>query len=395
MASESFQNAKKLMNKNYDTEPFPTHAAIVAYWFQRTDEIKVNIAAACPKCWACGQDWNERFWSKQPTPLSRTFTHWERAPLQRCHIISRKLGGKNETANLFLMCNECHDLAPNTTDRPLFFAWAKRQDYLKRREKRLREAFEDFGLDSDDVSFLKAFFETLRSPAFKSWIGDNTLCHWPQDKKRGSRLTEATIVAAYIAFRKIHSRFAEKGDNQERGLRDGASEMAAILAEIAKDEKHSQRKRQTAQFAAMRATRANRGKYAPFGWESEPQEKRLGNCGPSRKLLVPHAGEQAVLRRIFELIGRRQSTSQVAKFLNSQGMKPKGKPRYLPGGQPVESKGIWYAATVQSVLEHSTLVDGTYCEVTNEGRRLSFHVVRPSHAGSYRAKAPLSKTGVV
>lgn len=136
--------------------------------------------------------------------------------------------------------------------------------------------------------------------------------------------------------------------------------------------------RQTAQFAAMRANRESRGKYAPFGWESEPQQERVGKWGPSAKLLVPHVDEQAILERIFELISRTQSTSQVATFLNRHGMKSKGKPRYLLGGQPVESRGIWYAATVQSVLEHSTLVDGTYCEVTKEGRRLSYHVVRRS-----------------
>jgi Recombinase/HNH endonuclease len=374
------------MNRNYDARPFPTHAAIVAYWFQHTDEIKVDIDAACPKCWACGQDWNKRFWSKQAMPSGRTFTVWERAPLQRCHIVPRKLDGHNDPSNLFLMCNECHDVAPNTTDRSLFFEWVKNQDYSRRREKRLRQALDDFGLDSENLAVQQALLKVLCSAGFRSWIAENILCHWPQDKKCGSRLTESSVVAAFIAFTRCQSECPQETNEQPDKVLQGdpSKLMKAILAEISKSERHSHRERQTTRFAAMRSSRERRANYAPFGWECESLQERASYCAAAPKLLIPHAEEQAVLVRIFELIDLKHSTSQVAKFLNRHGMKPKGKPRYLPGGQPVMSKGIWYPSTVQSVLEHSELVDGTCCEVTNEGGRLSFHIVRQNHEMSRR-----------
>ena len=392
VAAEHLQNTERMTSTKFDSRPFPPHSAIVAYWFDHTDEIKVAIDAGCPQCWACGQNWNKRFRSKQAMPSGRTFTLWERAPLQRCHIVPRKLGGNNDASNLFLMCNECHDVAPNTTDRSLFFEWARSQDYLRRREKRLRQALDDFGLDSESLTVQRALLKVLCSAAFGSWVAENTLCHWPQDKKCGPRLTESTVVAAFIAFTRCQSGCPQETNEQPDEVLQGdpSKLMKAILAEISKSERHSHRERQTTQFAAMRSSRERRANYAPFGWECEPLQKRAGHCSAVPKLLIPHAEEQAVLVRIFELIDLKHSTSQVAKFLNRHGMKPKGKPRYLPGGQPVESKGIWYASTVQSVLEHSRLVDGTYCEVTNEGGRLSFHIIRQNLEVSSYASAAAS-----
>ena len=43
--------------------------------------------------------------------------------LQRCHIVPESLGGKDEPSNFFLLCDRCHRMYPNTTDRDLFFIW--------------------------------------------------------------------------------------------------------------------------------------------------------------------------------------------------------------------------------------------------------------------------------
>ncbi|MFD1903049.1 HNH endonuclease [Paenibacillus rhizoplanae] len=47
--------------------------------------------------------------------------NWDRVPLQRCHIIARQFDGEDIPDNLFLMCKNCHDRAPNTKSREAFF----------------------------------------------------------------------------------------------------------------------------------------------------------------------------------------------------------------------------------------------------------------------------------
>lgn len=39
---------------------------------------------------------------------------WNNVPLQRCHIVAKQFGGSDGASNLFLMCVDCHDKAPNT-----------------------------------------------------------------------------------------------------------------------------------------------------------------------------------------------------------------------------------------------------------------------------------------
>jgi len=42
---------------------------------------------------------------------------------ERCHIIAKSLGGSYKCDNLFLMCEDCHQRSPNTTDPKIFFEW--------------------------------------------------------------------------------------------------------------------------------------------------------------------------------------------------------------------------------------------------------------------------------
>ena len=78
---------------------------IVNYWFSRIDEsdFSVDAAEAHERCWRCGCKRN----------------------LERCHIVPDSLGGKDEPANLVLLCARCHAENPNVTDPEIMWDWLK------------------------------------------------------------------------------------------------------------------------------------------------------------------------------------------------------------------------------------------------------------------------------
>lgn len=62
-----------------------------------------------PCCFACA--WYSERWVKE-TPKSS----WERATLERAHIIPASLGGSDGAANLILLCAPCHRDSPDLPD---------------------------------------------------------------------------------------------------------------------------------------------------------------------------------------------------------------------------------------------------------------------------------------
>ena len=87
-----------------------------------------------PCCWACGERAiNDReltrFFDAHPDTEDREFFKKlyalkpVRSKLNRCHIRPNALGGEDSPENLFLMCEECHALSPDTTNRGAFFRW--------------------------------------------------------------------------------------------------------------------------------------------------------------------------------------------------------------------------------------------------------------------------------
>lgn len=88
-----------------------------------------------PRCWGCGRpavrdseldkwinktcgDGDEdiqlrNLWSSKET----------KHLLNRCHIVPGSLGGEDKPSNLFLMCEECHLLSPDTIYVSSFFKW--------------------------------------------------------------------------------------------------------------------------------------------------------------------------------------------------------------------------------------------------------------------------------
>lgn len=77
--------------------------AIVEYQANHLSELYLNvdISDLAIRCWRCGE-------------IRR---------LHRCHIIPASSGGKDSPENYVLLCNSCHETAPNTTVKERFFEW--------------------------------------------------------------------------------------------------------------------------------------------------------------------------------------------------------------------------------------------------------------------------------
>jgi hypothetical protein len=132
------------------TDNLPSKSQVFEYWKDRLDELGFFVDWGEPGGWACGFHYDDKYDIKRSDVTWDVILDcWNSIPLQRCHIIPRSLGGTDDVANLFLMCRECHDLAPNTSVPEVFFDWARAQNSLSREFAKFRSAFESFGIGDD------------------------------------------------------------------------------------------------------------------------------------------------------------------------------------------------------------------------------------------------------
>lgn len=118
-----------------------------------------------PCCWACKRHFDAKYDLNKPSATREDIIKdWERAPLQRCHVISRQFGGEDIPDNLFLMCKSCHDRAPNTKSREAFLDWVERQDYTALVQEDLMRELRNFELIDriDDVNEMLADRELMK-----------------------------------------------------------------------------------------------------------------------------------------------------------------------------------------------------------------------------------------
>lgn len=176
-------------------ESLPSKAEIFEYW--KTSKEYIIIDWYEPSCWACGEWWGGIYdidLEKEGTGAHVRKKIWNRVPLQRCHIVPKSLGGTNDLSNLFLMCKDCHDLAPNTKSRELFLTWAKSQGGRKGIE--IKQTLDSFNLNEEEIKRMNTHMLT---PEFKLWLSENVGLHWNQ-KSGGARLNNATLTAALVKF---------------------------------------------------------------------------------------------------------------------------------------------------------------------------------------------------
>lgn len=77
----------------------------VAHWSVNVDEsdIGVDWSDAQDRCWRCGA----------------------KGRVQKCHIVAKQFGGGDDSSNVLPLCSECHDEAPDVTDKSEMWRWIK------------------------------------------------------------------------------------------------------------------------------------------------------------------------------------------------------------------------------------------------------------------------------
>jgi hypothetical protein len=98
-------------------------AAIAEYWLD-TEEGRCALPANAamidwgePSCFACG------WMATDPDEEPILWRVWNRAQLQRCHLIPHALGGDDSPPNLVLLCSRCHSEAPDVGNPEYMLRW--------------------------------------------------------------------------------------------------------------------------------------------------------------------------------------------------------------------------------------------------------------------------------
>jgi hypothetical protein len=184
-------------------ENLPSKSQIFEYWKDRLWEQDILIHWEWPSCWACHFHYGTKYQIKRSRPSwSEVLNVWDKIPLQRCHIIPRSLGGLDDVGNLFLMCRECHDLAPNTNIPEIFFEWARTQSSSAREDAKIRAALSSFLVDPAEEEDLNRLMDSIE---FESWRSDKIGLHRPQSNYApvSCRLTVSTIVGLALYYQRV------------------------------------------------------------------------------------------------------------------------------------------------------------------------------------------------
>lgn len=178
----------------------PTKSEIFNYWKGQLSGHGILIDWGEPGCWACGFHYGNKYDVRRPDAAWEIILRcWDRVPLQRCHIVPKSLGGSNTVDNLFLMCRECHDLAPNTPFPEIFFEWARSQSHFQRESAKTLAAMAWFGLKDGDFARIERL---IQSAAFKAWVTGRLGIHRPQSNYAAvsCRLTPSTMVGLAVHY---------------------------------------------------------------------------------------------------------------------------------------------------------------------------------------------------
>jgi hypothetical protein len=143
----------------------PTKWAIAQYW---ADAFGHEVFAphledlAHPCCFACG--WFSERWYKETPKAS-----WERAKLERAHIIPSGLGGRDGAADIILLCNPCHVESPDWFDPWEMALW------ISSRPERPSKEVEDAETWIRAMAEVPEFTKTMESFAAKGDSGEGVV----------------------------------------------------------------------------------------------------------------------------------------------------------------------------------------------------------------------------
>lgn len=184
----------------------PSIGAVLGYWKDHArfldERINFLLDLREPTCWACQWFWDGRYDVRSKAPSWEQLVRaWEKAPLQRCHVVPCSLGGSNAPSNILLMCRECHDLSPNLIHLDFMLDWCKAQSWWERRTKEIREAAASFGIDWSNDPGLDKLTNILKNKRFQRWFMQSAGFHLAQTSKKGG-ITASTLVAAVLDYSK-------------------------------------------------------------------------------------------------------------------------------------------------------------------------------------------------
>lgn len=80
-----------------------------------------------------------------PTEVKHCWVCVRERSTVRCHVIADSLGGTVDPLNFVLLCRQCHEKAPDTTQPAILFDWIilERRESLKRRLEDFYESMRD------------------------------------------------------------------------------------------------------------------------------------------------------------------------------------------------------------------------------------------------------------
>lgn len=101
-------------------------------------------------CWACGA---LPFYSPDTEKIEKLWNQDHH--LNRAHILARSKGGEDIPANLFLLCPNCHQESPDTTNPQNFYAWVyhkrKYDNWMQVGRTELEKAAQIKGVDYEEL----------------------------------------------------------------------------------------------------------------------------------------------------------------------------------------------------------------------------------------------------
>jgi len=129
------------------TKRSTTRYEIAKYWQQYHERFVIDIGE--PSCFACG------YWDMKWDMHSTAEECWNKAGLERAHIIATSIGGEDTPSNYLLLCPRCHVLAPMTNQRDWIIRWAlTREKWLNQLLREFEEQFTALGGTNEDAALL-------------------------------------------------------------------------------------------------------------------------------------------------------------------------------------------------------------------------------------------------
>ncbi len=152
----------------------PSKSQIVRYRYEHQSEVGMFIDIGEPDCWACGRydpefgdifiylkDMGIKEDTYRNNPSKYLDKMWNKADLERHHIIPTSRGGTNELSNFALLCASCHTDAPHVDAPDYFWKWlrGRKVELITKHSSIIEVVCNSIGLDFEkNIKFIMRAF---------------------------------------------------------------------------------------------------------------------------------------------------------------------------------------------------------------------------------------------